>query len=134
MAAALRQHRLRKLPLRCAQTRHFEFGALERSSPSRVFRSARRAIRAQQTVIAMAGILEDIHPALKSLWDLENELRSAAQNAIFLRNDEAKKHMDEARRHYQEALKAIREDVGSKTSQSQEDATPPKSDLPPSAS
>ena len=56
----------------------------------------------------MAGILEDIHPALRSLWDLENELRSAAQNAIFLRNDEAKKHMDEARRHYQEALKSIR--------------------------
>ena len=43
------------------------------------------------TVVDMAGILEDIHPALKSLWDLENELRSAAQNAIFLRNDEAKK-------------------------------------------
>jgi hypothetical protein len=42
--------------------------------------------------------------------------------------------MDEARRHYQEALKAIREEVGSKTSQSQEDATPPKSDLPPSTS
>ena len=79
----------------------------------------------------MPGILEDIHPALKSLWDLENELRSAAQNAIFLRNDEAKKHMDEARRHYQEALKAIKE--GSKTSRPPEDITPPKSDLPPSA-
>jgi hypothetical protein len=36
----------------------------------------------------MAGILDNIHPALRSLWDLENELRSAAQNAIFLRNDE----------------------------------------------
>ena len=23
-------------------------------------------------------VLEDIHPALKSLWDLENELRSAS--------------------------------------------------------
>ena len=56
----------------------------------------------------MAGILEDIHPALRSLWDLENELRSAAQNAIFLRNDEAKKHMEEARRHYREALQAIK--------------------------
>jgi hypothetical protein len=60
----------------------------------------------------MAGILEDIHPALRSLWDLENELRSAAQNAIFLRNDEAKRHMDEARRHYQEALKSIRGEAG----------------------
>lgn len=56
----------------------------------------------------MAGILEDIHPALKSLWDLENELRGAAQNAIFLRNDEAKKHMEEAKRHYGEALKALK--------------------------
>ena len=82
----------------------------------------------------MAGILEDIHPALKSLWDLENELRSAAQNAIFLRNDEAKKHMDEARRHFQEALKAIKEEEGSKTTQSREDTTPPKSKLPPSPS
>ena len=56
----------------------------------------------------MAGILDDIHPALKSLWDLENELRSAAQNAIFLRNDEARKHMEEAKRHYGEALKALK--------------------------
>ena len=60
----------------------------------------------------MPGILEDIHPALRSLWDLENELRSAAQNAIFLRNDEAKKHMDEARRHYREALQAIKGETG----------------------
>ena len=60
----------------------------------------------------MASILEDIHPALRSLWDLENELRSAAQNAIFLRNDEAKKHLDEARRHYREALKSIRGQAG----------------------
>jgi hypothetical protein len=42
------------------------------------------------------------------LWDLENELRKAAQNAIFLRNDEAKKHLDEARRHYKDALAAVR--------------------------
>ena len=82
----------------------------------------------------MAGILEDIHPALKSLWDLENELRSAAQNAIFLRNDEAKKHMDEARRHYQEALQAIKEEAGSRTAQSPPAPPPPKSELPPSSS
>lgn len=67
---------------------------------------------AMNAVRRMAGILEDIHPALRSLWDLENELRSAAQNAIFLRNDEAKKHMDEARRHYREALKSIRGGAG----------------------
>ena len=82
----------------------------------------------------MVGILEDINPALKSLWDLENELRSAAQNAIFLRNDEAKKHMDEARRHYQEVLRAIKGEAGSGTAKTPEDATPPKSELPPSSS
>jgi hypothetical protein len=76
----------------------------------------------------MVGILDDIHPALRSLWDLENELRSAAQNEIFLRNDEAKKHMDEARRHYQEALNAIK---GQATIKSPEDPnlpTPPSSE------
>jgi hypothetical protein len=80
----------------------------------------------------MAGILDDIHPALRSLWDLENELRSAAQNAIFLRNDDARKHMDEARRHFQEALKAIKGEAASK---SPEDATLPKSNpsQPPSS-
>ena len=89
---------------------------------------------AQQKVVDMAGILEDIHPALKSLWDLENELRSAAQNVIFLRNEEARKHMEEARRHYQEALKAIKEEVGSGTARSPQDSPPPKSELPPSSS
>jgi hypothetical protein len=68
-------------------------------------------------VAYMAGILDDIHPALRSLWDLENELRSAAQNAIFLRNDEARNHMDEARRHYQEALKAIKGEAATKRTQ-----------------
>ncbi len=82
----------------------------------------------------MAGILEDIHPALKSLWDLENELRSAAQNSIFLRNDEAKKHMDEARRHYQEAMKAIKGEMPSKTDQEPDAAPPPKPEIPGSSS
>ena len=82
----------------------------------------------------MAGILEDIHPALKSLWDLENELRSAAQNAIFLRNDEAKKHMEEARRHYQEALKVIKDEMASKASQEPDKAAPAKPEIPPSSS
>jgi hypothetical protein len=52
--------------------------------------------------------LNNLHPSLRPLWDLENELRKAAQNAIFLRNDEAKKHLDEARRHYKDALAAVR--------------------------
>lgn len=57
-------------------------------------------------------MFENIHPALKSLWDLENELRSAAQNALLMRNDEAKAHMEEVRRHYREALEAIRKELG----------------------
>src|SRR4029079_16377646 len=76
---------------------------------------------------SMAGILDDIHPALRPLWDLENELRSAAQNAIFLRNDEAKKHMDEARRHYQEALKAIKGEATTKASDETNLPAPPSS-------
>ena len=90
------------------------------------------AERTNTMVVAMSGMHEDIHPAFKALWDLENELRSAAQNAIFLRNDEAKKHMDEARRHYQEALKAIKSEW--ENAQSPEDPLPPKSDLPPPSS
>lgn len=34
--------------------------------------------------------LDKLHPSLRPLWDLENELRKAAQNPIFLKNDEAK--------------------------------------------
>jgi hypothetical protein len=52
--------------------------------------------------------LNSLHPTLRPLWDFENELRKAAQNAIFLRKDEAKKHLDEARRHYAEARVALR--------------------------
>jgi hypothetical protein len=47
-------------------------------------------------------------PVWKSLWDLENELRSAARNAIFMRRDQAKQHMEEAKRHYRDALSAIK--------------------------
>lgn len=55
----------------------------------------------------MNDIVDKIPSPVKSLWDIENELRSAAQNAIFLRNDEAKKHLEEARRHLENALKAF---------------------------
>jgi hypothetical protein len=55
----------------------------------------------------MANILDNVPTSLKSLWALEGELRSAAQNALFLRNDEARKHLDEARRHLNEALQSV---------------------------
>jgi hypothetical protein len=62
------------------------------------------------------------------LWDLENELRRAAQNAIFLRNDEAKKNLDDARRHYKEALAVIR---GERLEEKEPDAPPAVNDPVP---
>jgi hypothetical protein len=62
----------------------------------------------------MADRLDKLHPSLWMLWDLENELRKAAQNAIFLKNDEAKQHLVEARRHYAAALKALMGEVPAK--------------------
>jgi hypothetical protein len=62
----------------------------------------------------MANWLDNLHPSLRPLWDLENELRKAAQNAIFLRNDEAKQHLAEARKHYDSALKALKGEVPAK--------------------
>jgi len=59
------------------------------------------------------SMLERMQPALKSLLNLENELRSAARNALIMRSDEAKAHMEEARRHYHEALASIRQEFGS---------------------
>ena len=56
----------------------------------------------------MAGILDQIPAPLRSLWDLETELRLAAQNAVFLKKDEATKHLDEARRHLDQAIKALK--------------------------
>ena len=62
----------------------------------------------------MADWLDNLHPSLRPLWDLENELRKAAQNAIFLKNDEAKLHLAEARKHYDTALKALMGEVPAK--------------------
>lgn len=59
----------------------------------------------------MTDWLDRLHPSLRPLWDLENELRKAAQNAIFLNNDEAKLHLAEARRHYDLARKAFMGEV-----------------------
>ena len=47
----------------------------------------------------MASWLDNLHPSLRPLWDLENELRKAAQNASFLKNNEAKLHLADARKH-----------------------------------
>lgn len=62
----------------------------------------------------MADWLDNLHPSLRPLWELENELRKAAQNAIFLKNDEAKLHLAEARKHCGTALKALMGEVPAK--------------------
>ena len=49
-------------------------------------------------------LLDKIPDWLKSLWHMENELRSAARNGIILRKDEASAHLAQARRHLEQAL------------------------------
>jgi hypothetical protein len=55
-------------------------------------------------------MLDRMQPALRSLLNLENE-RSAARNALIMRSDEAKAHMEEARRHYQDAVQAFKQEL-----------------------
>ena len=58
----------------------------------------------------MANDLLDKMPArLKSVWDIENEPRSAARNGLILRKDEASAHLAEARRHLEKAMNEGRE-------------------------
>ena len=53
----------------------------------------------------MSDSIKDTVPkVLKTLWDLETELRGAAQNGVILRREEASKHLAEARRHLDELL------------------------------
>jgi hypothetical protein len=49
-------------------------------------------------------LLDKIPAWLKSLWDMENELRNAARNGLILRKDEASAHLAEARRHLEKAM------------------------------
>jgi len=53
----------------------------------------------------MADSIQDAVPTvLETLWHLENELRSAAQNGVILRGDEARKHLQQARFHLDQLL------------------------------
>ena len=57
----------------------------------------------------MANDLLDKFPEwAKSLWHMENELRSSAVSGVLLRKDEAAGHLAEARRHLEEAIKSVR--------------------------
>jgi hypothetical protein len=82
----------------------------------------------------VAGSIKDTIPnVLKTLWDLENELRGAAQNGVVLRGDKARRHLTEARRHLDELLGLARspeatlsEMTGSEGTRAPNEATPPK--------
>ena len=52
--------------------------------------------------------LDKIPQWLKSLHNMENELRSAARKGLILRKEEASEHLAEARRHLQAALNEAR--------------------------
>jgi hypothetical protein len=79
----------------------------------------------------MADWLDNLHPSLRPLWDLENELRKAAQNAIFLKNDEAKLHLAEARKHYDTARRALMGEVPVKGTTEAPAVEPPPPARPP---
>jgi hypothetical protein len=45
---------------------------------------------------------------LKSLCEMENELRDAARNGLILRNEKASEHLAGARRHLDDLMKQVR--------------------------
>ena len=57
----------------------------------------------------MADDLGSKIPAwLKSLYEMENELRDAARNGLILRNEKATEHLAGARRHLDDLMKQVR--------------------------
>lgn len=74
------------------------------------------------------NIRKTVPKALKTLWDLENELRSAAQNSVTLRREDAKRHLAEARQRLDELLSLVRSHDGASESvsaPSTDDGIPP---------
>ena len=56
----------------------------------------------------VSDLFDKIPDWLKSLWHMENELRTAAQQGVMMRKDEAATHLAEARRHLELALSDAR--------------------------
>lgn len=50
------------------------------------------------------SLFDRIPQWLKSLHEMENELRNAARKGLILRKDEASEHLAQARRHLETAL------------------------------
>ncbi len=74
------------------------------------------------------NIREAVPKALKTLWELENELRGAAQNGVILRREAAKRHLAEARQRLDELLSLVRPHDGADESVS---AGPADDGIPP---
>jgi hypothetical protein len=53
-------------------------------------------------------LLSRIPAWLKSLYEMENELRDAARNGLILRNEKASQHLAGGRRHLDEVMKQVR--------------------------
>jgi hypothetical protein len=50
------------------------------------------------------SLLDRVPQWLKSLHEMENELRNAARKGLILRKDEASEHLAQARRHLETVL------------------------------
>ena len=70
----------------------------------------------------MADIFDRVPAWLKSLYQIETELRNAARNGIVLQKDKALEHLAEARRHIDEMTKKSK---GPDADQSTPSTTPP---------
>jgi hypothetical protein len=55
--------------------------------------------------VTNANLFDRIPQWLRSLHEMENELRDAARKGLILRKDEATHHLAQARQHLEEALK-----------------------------
>ena len=73
----------------------------------------------------MTSDVEKIPGWLKSLWNMENELRNAARSGAILQKDATLTHLAEARRHLEEAMKSVTAGAGSGGEHSAVPAAPP---------
>jgi len=71
-------------------------------------------------------VLDKIPQALKSLYQLENELRSALLDGVILRKDEARQHLSEARRHLEDLLNSARKETVNPPNATANDVAAPK--------
>jgi hypothetical protein len=63
-----------------------------------------RSIDREPLTMNADNLLDRIPQWLKSLYEMENELRNAARKGFVLRRDEAAEHLAQARRHLESAL------------------------------